>query len=126
VIAKEDAEREAYQRHFEDASKKNDVRVNYYLNHYYAPPKEKDYRSNMVSEMHKMNSHQKRKIKVLKKRKADFPNDSTNINKNNMNPISHELDAPFNDQYNHNFPDKPQMLKNDFRASPLPYEQYHP
>lgn len=64
LIAKEDAEREAFHRHFEDASKKNDDRVNYYLNHYYAPPKEKDLRSNIVSERYKMNINQRRKIKV--------------------------------------------------------------
>jgi hypothetical protein len=64
LIAKEDAEREAFHRYFEDASKKNDDRVNYYLNNYYAPPKEKDLRSNIISERYKMNNNQRRKIKV--------------------------------------------------------------
>lgn len=49
-ILKEDGEREDFRRKFEDASKKNDLRINYYLNHYYAPPEEKELRNNMSSD----------------------------------------------------------------------------
>ena len=61
-LLKEDAEREAFRRIFEDASHQNDVRIKHYLNNYYLPPKEKELRNNVSSEKQTINSSQRRKV----------------------------------------------------------------
>lgn len=66
-IAKEDHEKEEHRRRFEEASKMNDVRLDYYLNNYYLPPEEKNFRTK-VSERLK-HSFDPKKIRVMKKKK---------------------------------------------------------
>ena len=129
-LAKEDAEKEAFQRHFEDASRQNDIRVNHYLSNYYKPPKEKDFRNNVTSERQNiMSSSHRRKIKIMKK-KSRKQNDCSqdSMNQSNVNPISHEVNPHHgeNEQYgmNHYYPKKSKVLSKEFEHAPSLYGQY--
>ena len=75
-IEKEDKDKEEHRLRFEQASRKNDSRINHYLNNYYMSPKEKELRSESTSEHVGSNLNSKRKFKVLKKRKVNHQNDS--------------------------------------------------
>lgn len=100
-IVKEDKEREEYRRRLEEASKRNDMRINHYLSNYYVPPEEKDLRNNVTSDRMKVGSNGRRKIKIMKKRKVgNISNDSIN-NHNNHDHIEQEMygENPDNEQY---------------------------
>ena len=66
-IAKEDQEKEEHRRRFEEASKMNDVRLDYYLNNHYLPPEEKNFRTKCSDRL--KNNLDPKKIRVMKKKK---------------------------------------------------------
>lgn len=104
-LAKEDEEKEGFRRRFEDASRQNDIRLNYYLNHYYVPPEEKKLRNNIASERQKKQSG--RKIKVLKKRQVESSNDAPRYE---------------DDVYQSYHPKKSRVLNREFEGNPVLYE----
>lgn len=124
-LAKEDEEKEEFRRRFEIASRQNDVRLNYYLNNYYLPPKEKDLRNNVASERMKGNSNRNRKIRMMKKRRADTSHDNIQ-GANRMDPISHEPDMQ--NEYNYGedsyYPKKSKVLSKEFNHGPTLYEHH--
>ena len=68
-IAKEDQDKEDYRRRFEEVSRINDVRLDYYLSNYYLPPEEKNFRTKYTDRF--KNGVEQKKIRVMKKKKVD-------------------------------------------------------
>ncbi|CAI2359955.1 unnamed protein product [Moneuplotes crassus] len=96
-IIKENRDREAFRRIFEEASHQNDLRVNHYLNNYYMPEKEKEIRNNIASTKASSGSG-KRKIRIMKK-KYKHPKtidgvDRTNQDMNDENRMNEDLYQP--------------------------------
>lgn len=124
-LVKEDEEKEEFRRRFEIASRQNDVRLNYYLNNYYLPPKEKDLRNNVASERMKGNSNRGRKIRMMKKRRADTSHDNVQ-GAPRLDPISH--DQSLQNEYNYGgdnyYPKKSKVLSKEFSHGPTHYEHH--
>lgn len=66
-VRKEEQERERFRGIFENASRKNDARVGYYLQRYYMPEKERQIRNSVVVKEGSEGAG-RRKIRVMKKK----------------------------------------------------------